>query len=115
MCSSDDPRVRDRCTAKDLKAGGFDATELRAVGFTVEELKPAGFKGKELRAAGYNARELGFAGFSGGQLKEAGFSARDVRGTGSARLVALAVRLRLFGAWARRAFCCTRLSSGPPR
>ena len=56
-------RVETRCCA-----GGFNASDLRAVGFPSSDLRGAGFRAEELEKAGYSCGALrtGVATSSGG-------------------------------------------------
>ena len=66
------------CNAKQLKDGGYLASELKAAGFTAAEMKQAGFSPADLKGAGFSAKELADAGLSPVQLKNAGFGNSDL-------------------------------------
>jgi len=74
------------CTARQLKAGGFNAQEIKDAGFTAAEMRQAGFTAGELRAVGFTATQLKLAGFRLRELKQAGFSAKELHDAGYSAL-----------------------------
>merc|ERR1719203_1012372 len=55
-----------------LKAGGFNAKDLKEDGFNAKYLKELGFNGKDLKELGFSARSLGEAGFFAKSLQAKG-------------------------------------------
>jgi len=68
--------------ATQLKAAAYTATELRVAGFNITQLKDALFNATELKTALFTATELKDAGFTAAQLKTALFTATELRDAG---------------------------------
>ena len=78
---------------KQLRDGGFRASELREYGYSVanlrvpggysvDELLEGGFRAYECKQSGVSARRLRKAGYSAAELKEAWFSASQLKAAG---------------------------------
>ncbi|CAE7593333.1 Scn2a [Symbiodinium natans] len=62
-----------------LRLAGFELGELRALGLDTSGLRLAGYSAKAMQAAGYTVLELKKAGYSARQLKDMGLSAYELK------------------------------------
>ena len=65
-----------------LKKTGFSLSELKEAGFSLSDLKTGGFLPSDLKEEGFSLSELKGADFSAGDLKKAGFSLSEFKKVG---------------------------------
>lgn len=70
------------CPCKDLKAAGYNISQLKNAGYSAEQLRLCGFNACAVLGAGFTPQEMKDGGFSDGEMKGAGVSEEDIARAG---------------------------------
>ncbi|HVV69311.1 MAG TPA: TrbI/VirB10 family protein [Gammaproteobacteria bacterium] len=72
-------KQRYACPPTALKSAGYSVTDLRAAGYPPKDILEAPFTPVEMKAGGFDAKQLKDLGYSASALKAAGFSVGDLK------------------------------------